>query len=98
MGIFRSIGALARALGPFVASASKFNYLSFVLLLFTVDVLFVVNVDRLLISCTLIVTVFWKSGSTFCYLAGALLLVFPLVYVINLRRRLRLTQHVNKAE
>jgi predicted MFS family arabinose efflux permease len=53
LGIFRSIGALARALGPLFASI-----------------------------------VFWKFGSTICYLGGAILLVIPFLGINKLRKLL----------
>lgn len=36
----------------------------------------------------LFTAVFWKFGSKVCYLGGAILLVFPLIKVNNLRKRL----------
>ena len=53
LGIFRSIGALARASGPIAAS-----------------------------------TLFWKFGSTICYMTGASLLIYPLLKLHYLRQLL----------
>lgn len=72
LGIFRSLGALARAFGPIVASIGNS----------------LLNVDNFRYRCTdkiLFIAAFWGIGSTLTYMAGGLLLVIPALQLQHLK-------------
>lgn len=67
MGIFRSLGALSRAVGPFIASIGKINLLHKIAL-FVIFILFLV---------------YWSFGVNIAYLFGAIALFIPLCILIK---------------
>lgn len=96
MGVFRSLGALARAFGPVLSSIGKLVYIvlecgdwmpgSLVLFLFIYFLFsnFHFENDRLNVYIWLFV-VYWSCGDKVCYLSGAVLLLIPYIMLKKIK-------------